>query len=250
MEKPSNDYNISFFKPTTDRAKFNRDLVVWLASIWFVAIFGFHILLRVIEKPTPEPAYTAFISAWDKITAGAAGSDDLAALGSSTLSVLGKIAIAEEEKSLLSQAMSWSLYTLTPEVDRAQLIDDIKSFETIKAQIEVITDPEYVAQKRSLMNRYASNLGLSNSDVRSRLMPIELTSENIQQLDEQAKQELPVIMEKYLVHNQSFLTDFKFLGFPFHYFYSAVFLLILFVGLCWLYCIRTDRRNAILNIND
>ena len=57
-------------------------------------------------------------------------------------------------------------------------------------------------------------------------------------------------MGLYLIHNRSVLTDTKFLGFPFHYFYTAVFLLILFVGLCWLYCIRTDMFHKKYGIED
>jgi putative solute:sodium symporter small subunit len=57
-------------------------------------------------------------------------------------------------------------------------------------------------------------------------------------------------MTKYATHNQSVLTDFAFLGFPFHYFYSGVFLLILFVFLCWLYCIRLERLQKKYSIHE
>ena len=60
MESQKNDYHISFFKPTTDIARLNRNIVVFLVCIWTVAIFGFQIALKVFEKPTPEPAYLAF----------------------------------------------------------------------------------------------------------------------------------------------------------------------------------------------
>jgi len=49
------------------------------------------------------------------------------------------------------------------------------------------------------------------------------------------------VMDKHLVHYRSFLTDTKFLGFPFHYFYSAVFSMVLFCGLCIFYCIVADK---------
>jgi putative solute:sodium symporter small subunit len=53
---------------------------------------------------------------------------------------------------------------------------------------------------------------------------------------------LPDMMSYYLTHNQSFLTDTPFLGFPFHYFYTAVFLLVLFVVLCIVYK-HIDRKK-------
>ena len=50
------------------------------------------------------------------------------------------------------------------------------------------------------------------------------------------------IMKLYMTHNQSFLTDSKVIGFPFHYFYTAVFLLILFVILCIVYNLLVEWR--------
>lgn len=46
MDDSSNDYRISFFKPTTPQARTNRNMVVWLVLIWFIAIFGFQTMLR------------------------------------------------------------------------------------------------------------------------------------------------------------------------------------------------------------
>ena len=70
----------------------------------------------------------------------------------------------------------------------------------------------------------------------------------------ESEQKLRKIFEEamglYLIHNRSVLTDTRFLGFPFHYFYTAVFLLILFVGLTWLYCVRTDMFNKKYGIED
>ena len=57
MDHSSKNYHISFFKPTTPQAIANRNMVIWLVLIWFIAIFGFQILLRVLERPTPEPSY-------------------------------------------------------------------------------------------------------------------------------------------------------------------------------------------------
>lgn len=53
---------------------------------------------------------------------------------------------------------------------------------------------------------------------------------------------LPEIMKLYLTHNQSILTHSKFMRFPFHYFYTAVFLLILFIILCIVYNILIEWR--------
>ena len=250
MKESDNGYHISFFKPTTDRARFNRGIVVWLASIWFIAIFGFHIVLRVIEKPTPEPPFTAFENVWESVKNGTAEKSELQAFAHSTLSVLGKIAITEDERSLLARSMSWSATLLTPDSLRSGMIAEISDFEVLKASGVSFNDEVYIAAKNSLANIFIPFLGLSKQDPLTRILPLEITAKGIASLPEEAVNNLPSIMQKYLVHNQSVLTDTKFLGFPFHYFYSSVFLLILFIGLCWLYCVRSDRRNKLLGITD
>jgi putative solute:sodium symporter small subunit len=250
MKESDNGYHISFFKPTTDRARFNRGIVIWLASIWFIAIFGFHILLRVIEKPTPEPALTAFENVWESVKNGTAGKSELQTFAHSTLSVLGKIAIKEDERSLLSRSMSWSAILLAQDDLRPLMIAEISEFEALKASGVSFNDAAYTAAKSSLAKSFIPVLGLSRLDPLTRILPLELTTEDIASLPAEAVSSLPDIMQKYLVHNQSVLTDTKFLGFPFHYFYTSIFLLILFIGLCWLYCVRSDRRNELLGISD
>jgi len=250
MKDPENGYHISFFKPTTVQARFNRNLVIWLASIWFIAIFGFQIALRVLEQPTPEPSYTAFENSWENIKSNDATAGDLKSFGTALLSVLGKVAIEEDERAVLAVSMSWSFFELVPAEQRSSMLEEVAALEQIKAGVTDITNPEFVGAKKDLLRNAAPVFGLESKDPRNVLIPVELTSKNINSLSDEAKNDLPGIMKKYLVHNQSFLTDAKFLGFPFHYFYSAVFLLILFVGLCWLYCIRADRRNVILGIED
>lgn len=250
MKKSSDEYHISFFKPTTPQATANRNMVVWLMLIWFFAIFGFHILLRIIEKPTPEAAYTTFQSVWKNVESGSASVTELQQFGQSTLSVLGKLAITPDEKIALDNALSNTLYQLTKDSLRANFVATVKEFETIKAGISDISDQGYIKAKISISNELSPVIKLAALDIRSKILPLELASTNIDKLTDDSKSSLPGIMKKYLVHNQSFLTDMKFLGFPFHYFYSAVFLLILFVGLCLLYCIKTDSLNAKLNIVD
>ncbi|MFO8233824.1 MAG: DUF4212 domain-containing protein [Bacteroidales bacterium] len=250
MDKTTNDYHISFFKPTTPQAKYNRNMVIWLVLIWVVAIFGFHFLLKIIEKPTPEADYIAFQNVWPQVEQGDATDKELIAFGQSTLSVLGKIMLSNEDKPVLNNALSYSVYQLTPDSLKEKVVAMIREFEKKRNSIENISNPDYVAAKKNLSNELSSVLHLSSSDIRSKILPLELQSEGIDNLTEESRTNLPKVMKKYLVHNQSFLTDFKFLGFPFHYFYTAVFLLILFVGLCWLYCVLTDRVNAKLDITD
>ena len=250
MAKSPDDYHISFFKPTTARAKKNRNMVIWLVSIWFIAIFGFQIVLRIIEKPTPEPSYLSFQNVWNNVQSESPGTIELQEFGKATLSVLGKVAIAPDEKITLDNAMSWAIYQLTDDSLQSELVVRVQEFEKIKSEITNISDPTYLETKLSLAKDLSPVLNLQELDVRSTILPLELSSIDMVELTDQSIEDLPEIMEKYLVHNQSFLTDTKFLGFPFHYFYTAVFLLILFISLCLIYCFRTDKINRELNITD
>ncbi len=243
MNDDHNGYHISFFRPTTPRAKVNRNIVIWLASIWAVAIFGFQILLRVLEKPTPEPAYTSFQQVWGSVENGTANTLELQDFGRATLSVLGKIAISSQEKAVLDNALSWSVYSLTPDSMKLSLTNTIIAFEKIRNETSNILNPNYIAARNRLGNELSPVLALASNDVRTKILPLELSVTSIEGLSTETKATLPSIMEKYLIHNQSFLTDVKFLGFPFHYFYTSIFLLILFVGLCWVYCVLVDRLD-------
>ena len=250
MESSPEGYHISFFKPTTERARHNRNMVIWLVFIWFIAIFGFQIILEVIGKPVPQPAYVSFEEAWGNIDNGSFSEDDLQELAKSCLSVLGKITVTPEAKSILDDAFTWCVYNLSPEMTRQDLLNEIADFKAINATISTIDDTEYARLKSTLSAKVSPLLKIPLYDVRRNIIPFALKAEEMRDLNSETKRILPQVMEKYLIHNQSILTDIKFLGFPFHYFYTAVFLLILFIGLCWIYCVRIDLRNKKLGFAD
>ena len=250
MDNSSDGYHISFFNPSNPHAKANRNMVVWFVLIWFFAIFGFQVLLKILEKPTPEPAYIAFQNVWGNVETGTPNTEELQILGQSTLSVLGKVAVTPDDRALLDNAFSWSIYQLTDESSKENLIAKVQAFEKLKAEIDDISNPEYNQSKLSITTELRDLLNLPADDVRTKILPLELDSRHMAAMTGNTKQNLAGIMEKYLVHNQSILTDTRFLGFPLHYFYTATFLLILFVGLCWMYCVKTDILNAKFNIDD
>jgi len=250
MESHPNDYHISFFKPTTKIARLNRNIVVYLVCIWTVAIFGFQIALKVLEKPSPEPAYLEYEQVWDQVAGNTASDQELQVFARASLMVLGKNFIDPRHRQALDNGLSHSLYLLAGQEKGDQLKEQIIEFEKLKTSIGNISDPVYVDAKKELASLAAPLLGLSGKDVRTPLISIELSSSQMDVLSKESKETIPIAMSTYLIHNQSFLTDGRILGFPFHYFYTSVFLLILFVGLCWLYCVRTDRRDKMLGIKE
>lgn len=248
MDSYQNDYHFSFFRPTKDNARRNRNIVVQFILIWAVAIFGFQLTLKIIEKPVPEPAYTLFVSSWKGIESGDPSTGDMQQAGQSILSVLGKVAIQAKHREVLDNALSFFAYQLSDQ--KEDLLSAVSDFEEFAAETSAITDEAYVAKKNELIPVLAGLFALNPMDVRAKIAPLEVQSSLMKSFDDAGRKALVDIMGLYLIHNRSVLTDTRFLGFPFHYFYTAVFLLILFVGLCWLYCVRTDMFHKKYGIED
>ena len=250
MDPQQNDYHISFFKPTTESTRHNRNMVVQFVLIWAVAIFVFQILLKILEKPTPEPAFTQFESSWKNIEAGIPAIDDFQYAGQSALSVLGKVAIDPGHREALDNAVSWMAFQIAGSDRKIELQQAVAEFESVAAATTDITDASYVAEKNKLVPVMVDLFNLQPMDVRAKIAPLEIKSSLMESFNAESRDVFVEAMGFYLIHNRSVLTDLKFLGFPFHYFYTAVFLLILFVGLCWLYCVRTDMFNKKYGIED
>lgn len=250
MKDSQQEFHISFFKPTTESARENRNMVGWLVLIWAVAIFGFQIALFVLQKPTPEAVYEKYENSWQQVKSNNASEADLKDFSYATLSVLSKVFINPADRTALENALSWSVYQLATPSQKSELLEAMKAFENSAASITDITDANYQQLKTKLSMLAGSVMGLSQNDVRSKILPLELVSSAVTEFSDGNKAIVEAAMPLYLIHNQSVLTDTKILGFPFHYFYTAVFLLVLFVGLCLVYCVRTDRINARLNIAD
>jgi putative solute:sodium symporter small subunit len=240
------EYRISFFKPTTLPAKTNRNLIVKLFISWAVAIFGFQILLRVIEKPIPEDALITFSSAWENIESGSATYVDYQDIAQSMIQVMGKITIKPDDYGALKDGTGWALSKVYPEDDLSDLQQDVQHLNLLKEQITSLQDEEYLATKELIISKAAPALGIGEGTLLAQLLAIGL-DDQLQLLAEENRKKIPEIMSLYLTHNRSVLTDTVFLGFPFHYFYTAVLLLVFFIGLCWIYCYRTDKLHAKLN---
>lgn len=225
-------------------------MIIQLVTVWAIAIFGFQILLKIIEKPVPEAAYTVYKQYWDGVTAGEMDTKAMQEVGKSALSVLGKVAITPEYRLALDNAVSWMAYNIADSSQKAGLVTLVGDFEKLSSETEVITDNVYVQKKNEVIPVLSSLFDIAANDVRGRIAPLEVKTSLMESFDKENVLKFEEAMDLYLIHNRSVLTDTRFLGFPFHYFYTAVFLLILFVGLCWLYCVRTDMFNKKYSIED
>jgi putative solute:sodium symporter small subunit len=223
---------VNLFKPLSAHAKSNKKLISRLALTWATAVFGFHFLLIFITTPTPEQTLNEFNSVWPQVADDASADlETKQVFAKSLLMVLGKnIAVKDEHKAVLKESLSWTLYSMQE--------DSLKSLYQADLNDEVI-------------NNAITSIGLKSEGfdkIMIDLLPTSIIMVESTSLSSESRNALPEIMNLYLIHNQSFLTDFKFLGFPFHYWYTAQFLLILFVALCFIYAIALDRLNKKFDI--
>ncbi|HSV87378.1 MAG TPA: sodium/substrate symporter small subunit, partial [Bacteroidales bacterium] len=243
MENSQNDYHINFFKPKTLRARNNRKLIVWLLAIWATAIFGFQIALKIIGKPTPEPALVEFNTVWADVKGGQATQEQYKVFARSVLQGLGKIYLEPEYISAMSNAFSYSMFKVAGEQDYS-LIQGIEAFSEMQRVSANITNPDYIKARLHLESIVVDILGLHPNDPRIIAAPFSLKPELAVEFLPENQNLTEEALTLYMTHNRSILTDTKFLGFPFHYFFTAVFLLFLFVALCVIYCIKADKMEA------
>ncbi len=221
------DNSVNLFKPRTPHGKANSKMVISMIIVWAVAIFGFQTLLIILNKPTPEKNYIIFEQVWPEISEDRASTDVKKKFSRVVLSVLGKsIVLKADHKDVLKNTLSTLVYSLVPDKDKKILQNDFNN------RIDI-------AVKKAISALDLKPEGFEQLMIE--LLPPSLTTVDTGKLQKQQIDAMPGIMKLYLVHNQNVLTDIRFLGFPFHYFYVSQLLLILFVLLCYVYCKVTDR---------
>lgn len=211
MTNPNDDlYEINFFKSSSAIARENSRIIILFITIWALAVFGFQFLLMATNKLTPEESLLQFQEVWPKVQSEEATLKEQTVLSKSILMMLGKnIALSEVEKAVLKESLSLTLAKMAP----GQEIDASSAAEILQLQ----------------------------SKGYDQLM-IELLPYSLVELETSEYPEgLAGVMEKFGTHPRGPLTDFTFLGFPFHYWYTAQFLLILFVLLCLLYAVKIEK---------
>ncbi|MBW2100756.1 MAG: DUF4212 domain-containing protein [Deltaproteobacteria bacterium] len=239
----SKEYEINFFTPKSPFAKDNTKIIAWIVIIWALAVFGFHFLMKAIEKPTPEPAYITYESVWENVKSNTATDIEKKDLAKVYLTLLGKY-IELRDNPVLKKALTSTIYDILPAEEKMAFVEatqvlsgNLDDFELLLNAVKKF--PEGIKQN------IIDALGLSNdngfNNLLANVIPYGLLPFDGAPLDKENMDTIPVLMDKYLIHFQSGLTDTKFLGFPFHYFYTSVFLLVLFCGLCWYYCVAIDK---------
>lgn len=271
-----NNYNFSIFNPVNEFSRRNRNIILSILVIWVVATFGFQFLLLILEKPTPEKALITYESVAGKVIAGQATAEEQRDFNGALLMVLGKT-IKPADRQYLDNVLTVNTFSLIGDsAEQAMLIGRLTPLSVKRAELAALNDSwekksiSYNEFKKSTLSlnteisTLKKELGTFLSGIADRVLPAgdefrpvmeiwlphELKFKAITEPEPVDQAKLDQIMKFYLTHNQSFLTDFPFLGFPFHYFYTAVFLLVLFVGLCMLYAYRIEHLHRKFQMED
>jgi uncharacterized membrane protein len=245
----SDQYNFSIFRPRNLHGKKNRNVILTMLLIWAVAVFGFQFLLRGIEKPTPEKALTQFESTWPAIVTSELSNADYKSFLHAIVLVKGKSTILPGDQKVISDAISCVAFTVVPDSVRKLMINHVRDLDSLRSALTGATDQEYLGIKTIIRSKHNALATISEAysgfkagSLEASIFTGSLHEEYPVSMGDPTLSALPDIMKFYLTHNQSKLTDTRFLGFPFHYFYTAVFLLILFVVLCIVYNILIEWR--------
>ncbi|OFY57039.1 MAG: hypothetical protein A2X04_16585 [Bacteroidetes bacterium GWF2_41_9] len=245
----SENYNFSIFRPRNVHGRKNRNVILTMLLVWIVAVFGFQFLLRAIEKPVPEKALVTFEKLWPAVKTGRVSADDAKSFLNSLIMARGKGTLKTDEQKVLSDVISCFTGQMLTEELRATLTSTISEIESLRLMLPALKDQEFLATKKriselsnSIVVITAPFTGIEKGTLESEIFKYTLKSDYPGTLNDKSFEGLEDIMKLYMTHNQSILTDTKFLGFPFHYFYTAVFLLILFIGLCIVYNILIEWR--------
>lgn len=234
MSHKRSKYDFSFFKPRSDYGRANVKLITSIIIVWFLAVFGFHILMKAIEKPVPEAQLVRFEEVWPNIVDRSATPQELRDAANAHLNLLARhVALRSDETFKLS--FTSLANRALPKKQRAAFLK--------------LTRKDLEARKEGAP-KFAKHLGLEKDSMLAQVLPYGLVSYNGKRLSPEAMDAIPPMMQKYMTHYRSAITDAKFLGFPFPYFYTAVLLLIIFIGLCIMYCKIFDKMAIEHGVED
>ncbi len=209
------NYETNFFFPKSAFAKDNNKLIATIVIVWALAVFGFHGFMKAIEKPVPEENHIVYMAAVEALKAGTASIQQKQDVAKVYLTLMGRYINLRGDADLQNAftVLANGLLLEGQKIDKADLTNLITAINFKEDKVDVL---------------------LKN------LVPYAISDAAIVKID---YNKITPLMDKYLIHYRSFLTDTIFLGFPFHYFYSAIFSMVLFCGLCIFYCLRADKMT-------
>lgn len=243
------EYNFSIFRPRNLHGRKNRNVILTMLLIWAVAVFGFQFFLRAVEKPVQERALVTFLELWPSVRSGAVKSESHNAFLTSLITARGKNTLKPEEQKVISDAITCFTYSILPDPVGTALSGSVATISDLRNSLASLKGEQYLEVKKKISDHYsaiteatAEFTGIAGGSLESSIFVYSLQTSFPSSMSDASFDGLEDTMKLYMTHNQSFLTDSRILGFPFHYFYTAVFLLILFVILCIVYNLLVEWR--------
>ncbi len=243
------EYNFSIFKPRNIHGRKNRNVIMTMLLIWAVAVFGFQFLLKAIEKPTPEKSLLTFMELWPSVRSGSVTPDRHNPFLTTLVLARGKNTMKPDEQKIISDAITCFTYSIIPDSAGRVLGSIVKSISDLRSSLASLKGEQFLEVKKKISDHYSDIIdatvkytGFKRGSLESSIFVYSLQTSFPSSMSDASFDRLEKIMKLYMTHNQSFLTDSRILGFPFHYFYTSVLLLILFVILCIVYNILVEWR--------
>ncbi len=245
----TDQFNFSIFRPRNLHGRKNRNVIFSMLLIWAAAVFGFQFLLKGIQEPKAENSLILFETVWPSALKGDIVPDDARTLLATMIHVKGKNIVKPADQELLNSAISSMMYGIISDTVKTQITGVLADTRKLKSELATARDQVYLdikseinIQSGRLISLLEPYTGFNPVSLEATILINSLKEDYPQTLADESLTRLPAVMKLYLTHNQSKLTDTIFLGFPFHYFYTAVFLLILFITLCIVYNVLIEWR--------
>ncbi len=247
--KSFEEYNFSIFRPRNLHGRKNRNVIMTMLLIWAVSVFGFQFLLRSVEKPTPEKSLITFMELWPSVRSGSVTPNSHNSFLSTLVLARGKNTLKSDEQKIISDAITCFTYSILPDSAGRALGGIVSTISDLRSSLASLKGEQYLEVKKKISEHYSAitdatvkYTGFTRGSLESSIFVYSLQTSYPLSMSDASFDRLEDIMKLYMTHNQSFLTDSKVIGFPFHYFYTAVFLLILFVILCIVYNLLVEWR--------
>ena len=119
--------------------------------VWAVAVFGFQILLRIIEKPTPEKALADFNSVWPDATVRDLKTVNYQTLLNSLILVKGKNMVNTDDQMILNKAISTITFSVAPDSLKSKMLSEISEIKELKSKIALSDGQEFLDIKSSIL---------------------------------------------------------------------------------------------------
>jgi uncharacterized membrane protein len=243
------EYNFSIFRPGNLHGRKNRNVIMTMLLIWAVSVFGFQFLLKAIEKPTPEKTLVTFMELWPSVRSGSVTPDSYNPFLTTLVLARGKNTLKSDEQKIISDAITCFTYRIIPDSAGRALGGIVATISDLRSSLASLKGEQFLEVKKRISGHYSDIIdatikytGFARGSLESSIFVYSLQTSFPSSMSDASFDRLENIMKLYMTHNQSFLTDSRILGFPFHYFYTAVLLLVLFVILCIVYNILVEWR--------